>query len=77
VISQQTPLSDLVVLAKTKYPYARDFELMAIESLVLFENADRDLQPELLIDLPWEQVRQFFIEQAQSLGRTWFGGHQK
>ncbi len=73
IISQQTSLLDLLALAKTKYPYARDFELMAIESLVLFENADRDLQPELLIDLPWEQVRQFFIEQARSLGRIWFG----
>ncbi len=67
----------MLALAQKKHPYARDFELMAIESLVQFENADRDLQPELLISLPWEQIRQFFIEQAQTLGRSWFGGQQK
>jgi hypothetical protein len=50
---------------------------MVVESLVLFENADRDLQPDLLIDLPWEHVRQFFIVQAQTLGQTWFGDRKK
>jgi len=46
---------------------------MAVESLVLFEDADRDVQPDLLIDLPWEKVRQFFIAQARALGQVWFG----
>ena len=73
-IAQQVPLSTLLDLGETKYPYARDFELMAVESLVLFENADRDAPPALLVDVDWEQVRQFFISQAQSLGQTWFGG---
>jgi len=72
-VAQYIPIPDLLALGRTKYPYARDFELMAIESLVLFENADRDMQPNLLIDLPWEQVRHFFITQAQALGQTWFG----
>ncbi len=72
-VAQQVSLADLLARGKTKYPYARDFELMAVESMVLFENADRDPQPELLMDTPWEQVRQFFIAQAQSLGQAWFG----
>lgn len=46
--------------------------MMAVESLVLFENANRDLQPELLIDLPWPQVQNFFVAQSQALGKTWF-----
>lgn len=50
-------------------------ELIAAENLVLFENADQDLQADLLIDLPWEQVRQFFI--AQALGQIWFGGREE
>jgi len=77
VIAQQISIPDLLTLGKAKYPHARDFELMAVESLVLFENADRDLQPDLLIDLPWERVRQFFIAQAQALGQTWFGDQKK
>jgi predicted nucleotidyltransferase component of viral defense system len=72
-IARQIPLADLLSLAQGKYPHVRDFELMAVESLVLFDNADRDVQPDLLLDLPWEQVRQFFIDQARDLGKTWFG----
>jgi hypothetical protein len=46
---------------------------MAVESLVLFENADRDIEPTLLVEVAWAEVRQFFIEQAQALGQSWFG----
>jgi predicted nucleotidyltransferase component of viral defense system len=77
VIAQKISFPNLLALGKAKYPHARDFELMAVESLVLFENADRDLQPDLLIDLSWERVRQFFIAQAQALGQTWFGDQKK
>lgn len=59
--------------ADLKYPYARDFALMAVESMVLFQNADRDLQPDLLIETPWLEVRQFFVAQARALGERWFG----
>jgi len=76
VMAQQVSLGDLLALAQSKYPYVRDFELMAIESLVLFENADRDFQPDLLIDLPWERVREFFIEQAQTFGKSWLDGQK-
>jgi predicted nucleotidyltransferase component of viral defense system len=71
-ILQQIPLSELLVLGRTKYPYARDFELMAVESLVLFDNADRDLQPQLLADVTWDQVKRFFVAEAQALGQDWF-----
>ena len=72
-IAQQIPIPTLLRLGETKYPYARDFELMAVESLVLFENADRDIQPTMLVEVAWEEVRQFFLNQAQALGQSWFG----
>jgi hypothetical protein len=72
-IAQHISLPTLLQLGQTKYPYARDFELMAVESLVLFENADRDIEPTLLVEVAWAEVRQFFIEQAQALGQSWFG----
>lgn len=75
-IMQQISLPDLLALGKKKYPYARDFELMAVESLVMFENADRDIQPELLISLSWEQVRADFIIEAQKLGQSWFDNQE-
>lgn len=71
-ILQQVPLDELLILGRTKYPYARDFELMAIESLVWFDNADHDVQPHLFTDLAWDQVKQFFIAEAQSFSQEWW-----
>jgi hypothetical protein len=39
--------------------------------LVVRENADRDFQPDLLVDSAWERVREFFIEQTHIFGKTW------
>jgi hypothetical protein len=71
-VAEHVPLPDLLARGQAKYPYTRDFGLMALESMVLFDNADRDLQPDLLIDLPWVEVRRFFVTQAQVIGRAWF-----
>ena len=73
LIAQQISLAELLALGKSKYPYARDFEMMAVESLVMFENADRDLQPNMLIELPWDRVRNFFIAEARKTGKRWLG----
>ena len=54
-VGRQVPLRALLAAAEGKYPYARDFELMALESMVLFDNADRDVQPDLIIDVPWAE----------------------
>jgi hypothetical protein len=73
-VTQHIPLAELLGLARAKYPYARDFEVMAVESLVLFDNAERDPQTALLIDVPWETVQGYFEAQARSVGRTWCEG---
>lgn len=73
-VAQHIPLADLLEKGKEKYPYVRDFALMAVESMLLFENADRDRQPELLVNVPWEEVRQYFLEAGKSLGEKWFRG---
>lgn len=72
-VAQQIPLGELLTLGAVKYAYARDFALMAVEAMVLFDNADRDLQPEIFVGPPWEQVKAFFIAQARALGEAWFG----
>lgn len=41
--------------------------------MTIFDNADRDVQPELYDAIPWNQVKQFFIEQAHLLSKNWFG----
>lgn len=75
-IAQRIPIPDLLSQGQAKYPHARDFPLMAVESMVLFDNADPDLQPHLFVDAPWDQVKRFFVEQAQGLGQTWFGDQE-
>jgi hypothetical protein len=72
VITLQISLPDLLRAGESKYPQVRDFPLMALEGLLQFDIADRDLQPEMLADLPWENVRRFFIEQSKVLGLDWF-----
>lgn len=72
-ISHQIPLAELLEMGKTKYANFRDFGLMALESMALFDNADRDRQPDLLIDIPWPVVRDYLMEAAIALGNQWFG----
>lgn len=71
-ITRQIPLQDLLHSGKRKYPRVRDFPLMAVEALLQFANADRDLQPEMLADISWENVKQFMMDQAKMLGKEWF-----
>ena len=72
-IVKSIPLPDLLQLGSKKYPQFRDFPLLVLESLTLFENADRDLQPMLIKPVPWEEVKSFFIQQGKNLAKTWFG----
>jgi hypothetical protein len=71
-ITRQIPLRDLLHSGKRKYSRVRDFPLMALEALLQFANADRDLQPEMLADISWENVKQFMMDQAKMLGKEWF-----
>ena len=71
-ISHQIPLADLLKLGKTKYADTRDFGVMAVESMLMFDNADRDRQPDLSIDIPWYVVRDYFVEQSVILSSQWF-----
>ena len=72
IISQQILLPELLSAGERKYPQMRDFPLMALEGLLQFDNADRDIQPEMLSNLPWDNVKQFFVEQGKILGKDWF-----
>jgi len=72
-ISQKIPLGELLGAGQTKYAQVRDFPLMAMESLVLFDNADRDLQPDLLVDISWGAIKQYFLKQVRSMGNELIG----
>jgi len=72
-IAQDIPLDDLLKLAEAKYPHFRDFPLMFLKYVILFDNADRDVQPDLLIPVAWDKVKDFFVAQTKQLGQRRLG----
>ena len=72
-ISKINPLVHLLDQAEKKYKGFRDFPLQVLEAVTLFDNADRDFQPDLLQDVAWDKVKKWFTEQAKELGKNWFG----
>lgn len=71
-ISRHIDFDHLLQLGEKKYPLFRDFPLMVLESMTLFDNGDRDVQPDLFENISWEQVKQFFVDQARWLSNRWF-----
>ena len=72
VIAEQYPLEELLQAGARKYPTSRDFALMAVESFILFENAERDVHFVFFFFVTWDEVRGYFSEQAKLLGKKWF-----
>jgi len=70
-ICQEIPLRTLLNLAPQKYANVRDFEAQAVKRLVYFENAETDMDPVLLQAITWQDVKEFFIQQAKAIGSNW------
>jgi len=71
-IARQIPLEEMLHQGPVKYPYARDYEMMALTSLTDFDNANRDVVVETFDRVSWEAVKDFFVAEARRLGRIWF-----
>ena len=72
LIAQSIPVDELVAMSKVKYPLVRDFDLMIYQGLTFFEIADKQDDPELLIDLNWNTVKSFFVDQTKRKAQQWF-----
>ncbi len=57
---------------QSKYPQARDYPMMVLPYLNDFRNADRDKPVEALIPVAWEEIKNFFLSEAQRLADKWF-----
>ena len=73
-LARQMPFEQILAGAEQKYASYRDYPLAVLESMVAFDNADRDVQPLLLEAVLWQTVRDFFIHEAGRLGRIWLQG---
>jgi hypothetical protein len=70
-ICQKIPLRKILDLAPQKYPSTRDFETQTVKRLVYFENAEQDIDPQLLHPVTWGQVKDYFIKQSKQIADTW------
>lgn len=70
-ICQQLPLRLLLNYSPQKYPNVRDFEAQVVRRLVYFERAEQEEPIPLIQVIAWETVKQYFREQAISIGKGW------
>jgi len=70
-ICQKIPLPKILDLAPQKYPATRDFETQTVKRLVYFENAERDIDPQLLNPVTWQQVKDYFTKQSKDIAQHW------
>jgi len=70
-ICKSISLRELFEKANQKYPSVRDFEMQATKRLVYFENAENESEPLLLEKVTWPTVKEFFIQQAKEIEKSW------
>ena len=70
-ICQRLSLRQMLDSAPQKYPHTRDFEAQVVRRLAYFERAEQEEPVPLLQAVPWEMVKQYFRDQAITLGRGW------
>ena len=63
-VARDLGLPRLLTLFDKKYSGIRYSRLHLLKSLVYFENAEADPEPQTLLNLEWEQVRQFFLDEV-------------
>lgn len=63
-------LSELLELFDRKYAGIEFSRIHLLKSLTHFEDADKDVSPELLEDLDWDEIKRFLEAQAVALYRS-------
>ena len=69
-IAQTHGLSELLVLFDRKYEGIEFSRIHLLKALTHFEDAEKDPSPELLVDLDWNQIKQFLETQAIAMYRS-------
>jgi len=70
-ICQSIPLREMFDSAPQKYPSVRDFEAQTLKRLVYFDNAENETDPQLLQNVNWNTIKEYFIEQAKKIEKSW------
>jgi hypothetical protein len=71
-VARQIPVEKLLEQSSIKYPHTRDFGMIALTGMVDFEVADQQAPVESIPPVPWETVKEFFVQEMRRIGRMWF-----
>ena len=61
-IRQQEPLLNIIERVATQYPNLKHNYHHIIKSLMFFEEAEEDPEPQIFFDATWEKVKQYFLK---------------
>lgn len=71
-LAREIPLDTLFEKAKIKFPYLRHFSINALTALVDFEIAEQQDEPEMLISMEWQDIKNYFRQEAKRIGKKFF-----
>jgi len=66
-LSQHYKLGQILTWFREKYARANYSMVHVMKSLTYFEESEQDPMPDMLIDLTWDDVKQFFIKEVPRL----------
>ena len=70
VAARRYGLKQLLALFRKKFAQANYSMMHVLKSLTYFEEAEKDPMPDMLVALSWEEVKQFFTQEAPRLVAT-------
>ena len=70
-ICKTNPLDEMFELFRKKYQLVKYNIIHILKSLVYFEDAENDPEPQMIEKVDWEEVKNFFEKEAVRLGKKY------
>lgn len=67
VVSRKIKLEKLIKLSRKKYANVKDFPIQALKALVYFKDADEEKMPRMIMDIKWNEIKEYFENEAKVL----------
>ncbi|MBP9817273.1 nucleotidyl transferase AbiEii/AbiGii toxin family protein [Candidatus Shapirobacteria bacterium] len=71
ICHQGVTVETMFDLYDKKYHLLEENKYTLIKSMTYFEEADKDVMPEMLIDISWDKVKKFFVSESMRLGKLY------
>lgn len=73
ICHQGMTLETMFGLYDKKYQVLEENKYTLMKSMTYFEEADMDNMPEMLINISWNEVKDFFVSESLRLGKIYLG----